>query len=279
MTALGAVCVTIAVMAAFAAIRPSAFAGWRPVWRDPDESCLRELGAAVSPRRWLLIRSSAALASGAVAAALGAHPALGIALGAAAPSIGLRLRLDAARRRARRSSTQLMRSVHAALTSGASVADAVRRAHAGCDDRLAARPLEEAMADFSMGAALDRALFDASASVSDARIRVALETLALGIGERLPIDRVAALAGSVTERLTFDERLDDEVRARASGLRAQVWLVAMLIPALAIYLLMTVPTLASSAGSGIGRTVLLPAAAGFEILGIVLSRRIIGSLR
>jgi len=278
-TVLGAALAALAVAAALAAVRPSVLALRLPGLSDPDAAPLRDLGLALSTRRWLLVRSAAALTFAAVAAMLGLHVALGLAVGAASPSMWLRLRLDAARRRARRSSTQLMRSVHASLTSGASVADALRRAVAGCDDRLAARPVEEAMASFSVGAALDRALLDASASVRDRRIRAALETLALGIGERLPIERVAALAGRVSERLLFDERLDDEVRARASGLRAQVWLVALLIPALSAYLVVTVPTLASSVGSGIGRTVLLPAAAAFEILGIVLSRRIVGVLR
>ncbi len=279
MTMLGAALAALAVAAALASLRPAALAMRLRLSGDPDAAALSELGLAISMRRWLLIRSSAALIFAAVAAMLGAHVVLGLAIGAASPSMWLHVRLDAARRRARRSSTQLMRSVQGALSSGASVADALRRALAGCEDRLAARPLEEAMAAFSVGAALDRALLDASAVVGDRRIRAAIETLALGIGERLPIERVAALAGSVSERLLFDERLDDEVRARASGLRTQMWLVALLIPALSAYLVVTVPTLASSLGSGIGRTVLLPAAAAFEIVGIVLSRRIVGALR
>ncbi len=285
-TLVGAACVAVGVAAAIAAVRPALVAGPHLRWRDPDTAALGELRLGVPPGessvrmgRWLLARSSAALALGVVAAATGMPIVLGAAIGAAAPSLWLRLRLDGARRRARRSSTHLMRSVYAALSSGASVADALRRGLAGCTDRLAARPLEDAMASFSVGAALDRALLDASASVGDHRIRAALETLALGIGERLPIERVAALAGRVSESLVFDEQLDDEVQARASGLRAQVWLVALLIPALSAYLLLTVPTLASSVGSGVGRTVLLPAAAAFEILGIVLSRRIVGVLR
>ena len=52
-------------------------------------------------------------------------------------------------------------------------------------------------------------------------------------------------------------------------------LLALLVPALALYLVATMPGLAATLASPVGRLVLLPAAAVFELAGIVASRAIV----
>jgi Flp pilus assembly protein TadB len=168
----------------------------------------------------------------------------------------------------------------AALRSNAAMPEALRRAIAGSDDPLAGRPFAAALRAFDLGAPLDDALRSASAVTSDPRVRVALRTLALGIGSRLPTDRTGALVSAVADRLAFHERLDEEVRARTNGLQLQVILLAALVPVLTLYLAATVPSLAGVLGSTLGRLVLIPAAALLEAIGIVASRRFVsGALR
>ena len=77
----------------------------------------------------------------------------------------------------------------------------------------------------------------------------------------------------MADRLAFEERLDEEVRARTGGLRAQVILLALVVPAIAAYIALTVPSLAATLGQPIGRFVLIPAAAVLEVVGVIASRR------
>ena len=224
--------------------------------------------------RWEALRAGCILAGGMLALAA-SLPLLGcVALSALAPSIGVRSRAAAARRRARLVETRLLRATEAALRSGASVPEALRRATDGTDDRLARRPFVEALRAFDLGAPLDQALRTAAdRSGIDARSRLAFETLAIGIESRLPHDRAAILVAAVADRLGFEERLDEEVRARTGGLRAQVILLALVVPAIAAYLALTVPSLAATLGQPIGRFVLIPAATLLEVVGVIASRR------
>jgi Flp pilus assembly protein TadB len=190
------------------------------------------------------------------------------------PSILGRSRAAAARWRARLATTRLLRATEAALRSGASLPEALRRATQASEDRLARRPFVEALRAFDLGAPLDQALRTAAGrSATDPRSRLAFETLAIGIESRLPYDRAATLVAAVADRMAFDERLDEEVRARTGGLRAQVVLLALVVPAIAAYLALTVPSLAATLGQPIGRFVLIPAAGVLELIGVIASRR------
>lgn len=101
----------------------------------------------------------------------------------------------------------------------------------------------------------------------------------MGIAWRLPYDRAGILVAAVADRLAFEERLDEEIRARTAGLRSQVILLALVVPAIAAYLALTVPSLAATLGQPIGRFVLIPAAAALEVIGVIASRRAIEGAR
>ena len=189
-----------------------------------------------------------------------------------------RWRAAAARRRARLATTRLLRATEAALRSGASLPDALRRATQAAEDRLAQRPFAEALRAFDLGAPLDQAL-RASAHGAMAEARVAFETLAIGISSRLPYDRTAILVSAVADRLAFEDRLDEELRARTGGMRAQIVLLALVVPAIAVYLGLTVPSLAATLGQPVGRFVLIPAAVALEVIGVIASRRAVEGAR
>jgi Flp pilus assembly protein TadB len=254
--------------------------GWVSARFDhPDRRPLDDLGWRHSLWHWEALRASC-VAGGALLAFATSWPLVaGAAAGAVTPSILARARAEAVRRRSSLATTRLLRATEAALRAGASLPEALRR---GCGaiaaDRLARRPFAEALRAFDLGAPLDRALVVA-AQTTDTRSRMALETVAMGISSRLSHERAGILVGAVADRLAFEQRVDEEVRARTAGLRSQVLLLALVVPALAAYLALTVPTLAATLGQPIGRFVLIPAAVVLEVIGLIASRRAIDRAR
>ena len=240
----------------------------------PDTRALAEAGWGRGLRWWIALQAVAVATCGAACAMAGVPPILGVG-GALVPSIAVRLRAEAALERTQRAIAPIVTTAEAALRSGLALPDALRRAAEASMDDAAARPIRAAVQAFDLGASLDDALVAAAGSTRDPRADLALSTLALGIGERLPRERLADLLGAVGERLSFEQRLGDEVRARAAGARQQQRLLAALVPGLAIYLAITMPVLGTTLASDLGRFVLLPAASALEILGIVLGRRIV----
>ncbi len=272
MTIVGVLAVVIATIAlAVVPLAPS----WHPRRiTHPDAAALADAGWRWSLGRWEGLRVAVVVsAMTALAAANGPVP-LGVAA-SCLPSIASRLRAQAARERSRAPATRVLVAALATLRSGAPLADALRRGLDGCRDPIARRPLETALARFDLGEPLDRTLAEAARAMPAGRVAAAFDALAIGVGERLPIERVAALLGAVTDRLLFEERLAAEVAARAAGARTQMWLLAALVPALALYLALTMPALAATLGGPLGRTVLLPAALLLEVAGILLSRRVV----
>jgi len=250
-----------------------------PAWRlrgtrHPDGDALADAGWRWSYSRWEAARLGVVAAAALGLAAAGVSPALGLAA-AAGPSMAARLWAQAARDRSRGPTMRVLVAAGAALRSGVPLAEALRQGSAGCDDRLARRPIESAMRRFDLGEPLDRALIGAARAMPAGATATAFEALSLAVSERLPIERVAALLGAITDRLLFDERLAAEIAARAAGARTQMWLLAALVPALALYLALSLPALAATLGGPFGRTILVPGAVLLEVAGVVLSRRIV----
>ena len=248
--------------------------------RHPDRRALADANWRRPLWQWEVLRASCT-AAGAVLSVVMSLPLVAVLpVVAVAPSLYLRSRAEAARWRARLATTQLLRATEAAVRSGASLPEALRRA---CDDasgdRLARRPFVEALRAFDLGAPLDQALQDSADHATDTRSRIALETLAMGIASRLPYERAGVLVAGVADRLAFEERLDEEIRARTGGLRSQVLLLALVVPAIGAYLAFTVPTLAATLDQPIGRFVLIPAATILEVFGVIASRRAIEGAR
>lgn len=270
MIALGAVALAIAIIA-LAAVPVAPAHRVRRI-AHPDAAALADAGWRWSLGRWEIVRAATVAGTMLLLAAAGAPLPLGVAA-AAAPSLAARVRAQAARERSRGPATRVLVAAQAALRSGTPLAEALRRGLDGCTNPIARRPLDAALVRFDLGEPLDQALADSARAMPPGREAAACDALALGVSERLPIERVAALLGAVVDRLLFDERLAAEVNARAAGARTQMWLLAALVPALALYLAFSMPTLASTLSGPLGRTVLVPAALVLELAGILLSRR------
>lgn len=250
-------------------------ARWRlTVPAHPDLPALRDAGMRISLRRWEASRAAAIVVGAVIGSAFGSAVA-GAAVFATAPSVAARVRAAAARDRARGALAPLIVTTHAGLRSGLALPEALRRAAAACDDRIARRPFEDALARFDLGDPLDGALAFGARNARDPRVADAMRTLALGISERMPVERAASLLSAVAELVRYDESVESEVRARSAGIRFQIYLLAAVVPVLALYLVATMPGLAVTLGSTLGRTVLVPGAVVLEVAGIAVSRRLI----
>lgn len=271
-----ALAMSCAVFAPF--VRPPASPAVRV--GHPDRGALDDANWRRPLWQWESLRAGC-MGAGAMLSVATPFPLVGfLVAGALAPSIIVRSRAAAVRWRARLATTHLLRATEAALRSGASLPEALRRACGGAtEDRLARRPFVDALREFDLGAPLDQALRASAHRAADPRARIALETLAMGIASRLPYDRAGILVAAVADRLAFEERLDEEIRARTAGVRSQVVLLALVVPALAAYLAFTVPSLAATLGQPIGRFVLIPVAAVLEVIGVIASRRAVDGAR
>jgi len=270
--AVGAIALWVAIIALGAV--PLAPARRLRAFVHPDAAALADAGWRWSLTRWEAVRVAIVVTAMVMLAAVGGLVPLGL-VASVGPSLGIRLRAQAAAERARIPATRVLVAAQATLRSGAPLAEALRRGLDGCDDRIARRPFEIALDRFDLGEPLDRTLADAARAMPAGRVAAALDALALGVGERLPTVRVAALLGAVTDRLLFEERLAAEVKARAAGARTQMWLLAALVPSLALYLAFSMPALGTTLGGPLGRTILVPAALLLEIAGVLLSRHVV----
>jgi Flp pilus assembly protein TadB len=238
----------------------------------PERALLREAGWTRSMLAWEGVRAAATLCGIAVAAGLGASP-VGL-LGALVPSIVARA-LVSRRHDARAAQTlTAMQLTLAGLRSGASLPEALRLATRSVPETV----FSDALRSFDLGAPLDVALRAARSSLDDRRVTPGLEALSLCVSERLPAARCAMLIASAVDRLVFERRLRDDVRSRTSGLRVQIALLAALVPGIALYVGLTVPGVADTLATPLGRFVLLPLAAVLETAGILLSRHIVQDL-
>jgi Flp pilus assembly protein TadB len=241
----------------------------------PDAAALRAVLPSWSLARWELMRFLLVMAAVACAQAFGLWP-LGL-VAAIVPSIALRGRVRGDETAAAAMSLDVLRSTQAALKSGLPLAPALRLAIERSTP-LARDPFERALRAFDLNSTFDGALRAVAGDARDRRVALALEALALVAAEQLPAARAAAVIGSVLDRLTFEERLLEEVRARTSGVRAQIVLLALLVPALSLYLVATMPGLAATLATPLGSRVLVPAALIFEVAGIIASRAIVRGL-
>ena len=242
--------------------------------QHPDASSLSLALPGWSIARWELVRIAVAATA---AIALGHAWFVGAPAALVTPSVVLRWREHVLRVRAAAACAVILQTTHAGLRSGQPLVAALRSALQP-HPAAARAPFDEALRAFDLNTHLEDALVSAGVRAADRRVVIALDALALAAAEELPAVRAAALIGSVAERLSFESELRSEVDARSSGARAQIVLLALVVPLFALYLAATMPGLAATLASPIGARVLVPAALALEVAGIVASRTIVAGL-
>lgn len=272
---------TLLVAAALAASVASAFLAafgrqlMLPAWEHPDAAVVAIAAPSWSMARLELARASCVAVAAAVAVPFGAWPI--VPLAACIPSIALRRRAAAIRDRAAARSLEILQATHAALRSGMPLAAALRLA-VERGDPAAAAPFAAALGGFELNASLSESMRRSADHADDRRVSAVLEAFAVLAEEPLPASRAATLVAGVADRLVFERRVAEEVRARTGGMRAQIVLLALVVPALSAYLVVSMPGLAATLATPLGTHVLIPAAIVLEIAGIAASRAIVRSV-
>ena len=118
-------------------------------------------------------------------------------------------------------------------------------------------------------------LREVHARVTTRNLGLIWETLSICDANHLPTQAARTLLVELSSAVQFNVQLANEVRARSAGQRAQIWLLAIIVPGMYLYLRLVNPQLLSVLDETmLGRFVLFPLAAALEVAGIALSLRI-----
>jgi Flp pilus assembly protein TadB len=202
--------------------------------------------------------------------------AIGAAVGGLlVPRLYLGWLVHAHSRRSEAEAPRLLQALTAGLASGGTYLDALRQARRNCADRWLQDDLDLVIQRFLLDAPLHQGLSDVRARTTTRNLALIWETLRICTEHHLPTERTRELLLELGATVQFNVQLGNEVRARSSGQRAQVWLLAVIVPAMYIYLRLMSPQLVSVLDETIiGRLILFPLAVALEIAGLVLSFRV-----
>lgn len=178
-------------------------------------------------------------------------------------------------RRSEAEAPRLLQALLAGLTGGSTYLDALRQAKLNCHDPWIREDLDFVIQRFMLDAALHESLREIRTRTTTRNLGLIWETLTICAENHLPTQAARSLFFELSTTVQFNVQLANEVRARSSGQRAQIWLLAVIVPAMYLYLRLTSPQLLSVLDDTMmGRFILLPLAAALEVAGIALSFRI-----
>ena len=205
-------------------------------------------------------------------------PVLAISAAAAgllAPRLYLAWLVHAQSRRSEFEAPRLLQAVLSGLTAGSTYLDALRQARLTCTDPWVREDLDFVVQRFLLDVPLHESLQTIRARVKTRNLGLIWETLMICAGNHLPTQAARTLFFELSSTVQFNVQLANEVRARSSGQQAQIWLLAVIVPGMYLYLRLMSPQLLSVLDETIvGRYVLFPIAAALEVTGIALSFRI-----
>jgi Flp pilus assembly protein TadB len=205
-------------------------------------------------------------------------PVLAISAGAAgllAPRVYLAWLVHMQSRRSELEAPRLLQAILSGLTAGNTYLDALRQARLTCTDPWVREDLDSVIQRFLLDVPLHESLQTIRAQVTTRNLGLIWETLMICAGNQLPTQAARTLFFELSSTVQFNVQLANEVRARSSGQQAQIWLLAVIVPGMYLYLRLMSPQLLSVLDETIvGRYILFPLAAALEVTGIALSFRI-----
>ena len=205
-------------------------------------------------------------------------PVLGI-LGAGAglilPRLYLTWLVHSQARRSEAGAPALLQAIVAGLSAGNTYLEALRHARRACNDPWITEDLDFVIQRFILNVPLCDSLREVRARIATRNLGLIWETLGICDANHLPTQAARTLLVELSSAVQFNLQLANEVRARSAGQRAQIWLLAVMVPGMYLYLRLVNPQLLSVLDETmLGRFVLIPAAAVLEVTGIALSLRI-----
>ncbi|HEV3231822.1 MAG TPA: hypothetical protein VG245_06180 [Candidatus Dormibacteraeota bacterium] len=281
MDLIGAVCCGVAVFAAGAAALPRGgsegrLRGWHRRRLALRAAELDRARLGLDPRvfHWATLLAPPA----ALVAAWPYSPVVAVAGGAAAllaPRFTIGVLTARRHARSEREAPHLLQLLIANLGAGGTYFEALQGARAGLRDRWLAEDLGGVVRQFLLDVPLDQALRAARRRIAGRNLGLVWDNLTICVAQKIPTDRARDLLLDVSTTVRYNVQLAGEVRAQTSGQRVQIWILALLVPAIYLYLRLVSPYFLSVLDeTWTGRYVLLPGAAALEALGIYLSFRL-----
>ncbi len=195
--------------------------------------------------------------------------------GFAVPRLYLDALVRAQRRRTEAEAPRMLQVILASLAAGSTYLEALQEARNRATDRWLRDDLEHVIAEFHLGVPLERSIAQVRTATAGRNLALIWDNLAICIANRIPAARAKGLFVELSSTVQFNVQVQQEVRARTSGQRAQIWMLALIVPGLFLYLRVIDPDLFTVLdATTVGRWVLLPVAVALEVLGIVLSFRL-----
>jgi len=205
-------------------------------------------------------------------------PVLAILAGASGllvPRLYLAWLVHAQARRCENEAPRLLRALLTSLSAGSTYLEALRQARMGATDPWIREDLDYVIQRFLLDVPLHDSMRELRARITTGNLGLVWETLIICSANQLPTQAARTLFHELSMTVQFNVQLANEVRAKTSGQRLQIWLLAIVVPGMYLYLRVVSPDLLGALDETVlGRYVLFPAAALLEVLGIFLSFRI-----
>ena len=285
LTLLGAAAAGIAVFAGLMALRPST-AGSGPslgervrAWRGARVGAARgELAQArldLRPETYLLISVAAPAVLGFAGLALSLPMALlGAGAGAFVPRVYVRYLVGGEARAADDEAPRVLRAMVNRAAAGGTYPDLFAAASEVARHRWVKADFEELLGRYYANEPLADALAAIRPRQAGRNLALVFDALTVLAVTHQPASAAAGVLGALNEAARSNQAIARSAAAESRGLRVQALILAVVIPGLFVYLLLTNRELvAPVVDTTLGRLVLLPAAALLEVAGVVLSWR------
>ncbi len=281
MDVLAATCGALAVLAVGLGLqkRPpgtGSLRGWLRRQRERREAELRAARIPANPGTYLALTLAAPVVLFTVGLVQSiVFAAIGAVAGLLLPRFYVRFLIRGHAHRSEAEAPKLLQVLLANLTAGSTYLDALRQARISAQDAWIQEDLDYVIQRFLLDAPLETSIREIRARVHSRNLGLIWDNLAICCANRVPTQTARALFTELASTVQFNVQLANEVRARASGQRIQIWLLALIVPGMYLYLRLLNPDFLSPLNdTSLGRYVLVPVAALLEVLGLYLSYRL-----
>lgn len=248
-------------------------------WRSRRVAGATELIARarleLEPRTLIAIAIAGPLVLGALGLVLSPFVALvGIGAGLLLPRAYLGYLVRAEARAADEDAPRILRAMVNRAAAGGTYPDLFVAAAEVARHRWVRSDFDEATARYYAAEPPADILLALRGRQASRNLRLVCDALAVAIRAQLPASAAGAVLASLGEAARANRSIARQATAESRGLRLQAGILAVVIPAMFLYLSAVNPELiAPVISTSLGQYVLLPAAVGLEIAGIVLSWR------
>lgn len=286
LTLVGAVATGIAVFSGLMALLPASktaepsfgerLAAWRARRIEAARNQLAQARLDVRPEAYLAISIAAPLVIGLLGLVLSVPMALvGLAAGAFVPRLYIRWLVASEARAADDEAPRVLRSMVNRAAAGGTYPDLFAAAVEVARHRWVRADFEELLGRYYANEPLAEALAAIRPRQAGRNLGLVFDALIVLATTHQSASAAGDVLGALNEAARSNQAIARQAAAESRGLRIQALILAIVIPGLFFYLLLVNRELvAPIVDTGLGRFVLLPAAALLEVAGIVLSWRI-----